>query len=460
MPKTYVFSKPSGILVEEEVSPGVKEPIAASDTASAYFQAGDLCINIGANCILAIKTGDSVKIGATTHTTLNAAAVGLAGLFKKGGSTGEGVQSSDWTRPSEWIALPAMASTDRKFAGLFAVFNDRPNELNIISITGYSATIDWGDGTNNSMSGTYSNTKLYNYTSISSPVLTDELGRIYKHVKVEITWNALDAPQLYLSRKCNHWLDLKLANQSITLFSIRERLPLCLKILNIVSHNISNGISTFADLHTLEVLNVDPKFSNSQTTFANLSNTAKDLSGNPLSFTFTGTDVLYGAAGMQCSKLGTITANNTTSANHFLRANLAKEIGTVTIPLATTAIFLAAYCPNLIKLNVTTGANLANISNAFDSSPRIEEVSISNCSGVTNAANLFSLVNSLKKLTMTGMRASFSVANTNMSASALDDLGNSVGTALSAATITVTGTPGAATMNTSIWTSKGWTIIN
>ena len=93
MAKTYEFSKPSGVLVEEIVSPGVKRPIAASDTASAYFQAGELCINIGANCILAIKSGDSVKIGATTHTTLDAAAVGLAGLFKSGGSTGEGVQN-------------------------------------------------------------------------------------------------------------------------------------------------------------------------------------------------------------------------------------------------------------------------------------------------------------------------------------------------------------------------------
>ena len=57
------------------------------------------------------------------------------------------------------------------------------------------------------------------------------------------------------------------------------------------------------------------------------------------------------------------------------------------------------------------------------------------------------------------MRFGFSIANSQLSATSLNDLFTSLGTASGSQTITVTGNPGAPTCNTSIATSKGFTVV-
>src|SRR5574337_259210 len=51
---------------------------------------------------------------------------------------------SGWTRPSAWLAMPSVVSTDQKFVGLHAVYED--GNFVALSASG-DYTVDWGDGT-------------------------------------------------------------------------------------------------------------------------------------------------------------------------------------------------------------------------------------------------------------------------------------------------------------------------
>ena len=77
------------------------------------------------------------------------------------------------------------------------------------------------------------------------------------------------------------------------------------------------------------------------------------------------------------------------------------------------------------------------------------------------ATTMFGNSRSLTSLTLTSMSISFSVANAKLSATAIDNLGNSVidRTGLASRTVTLTGNPGTGSMNTSIWTTKNWTVV-
>jgi len=64
------------------------------------------------------------------------------------GSISSGVDmyyyDSGWTRPSAWLAMPSVVSTDQKFVGLHAVYED--GNFVALSASG-NYTVDWGDGT-------------------------------------------------------------------------------------------------------------------------------------------------------------------------------------------------------------------------------------------------------------------------------------------------------------------------
>src|SRR5574337_1200025 len=51
---------------------------------------------------------------------------------------------SGWTRPSSWLSMPSVVSTDQKFVGLHAVYED--SNFVALSASG-NYTVDWGDGT-------------------------------------------------------------------------------------------------------------------------------------------------------------------------------------------------------------------------------------------------------------------------------------------------------------------------
>lgn len=88
-----------------------------------------------------------------------------------------------WTRPSDWLTLPSVGSSDQKCVMLLAVYD---NDSNYVAFTATgNFTVDWGDGsaTVNYNTGVTAQYK-YDYASISAGTLSTE-G--YKQVIVTVT---------------------------------------------------------------------------------------------------------------------------------------------------------------------------------------------------------------------------------------------------------------------------------
>ena len=80
-------------------------------------------------------------------------------------------------------------------------------------------------------------------------------------------------------------------------------------------------------------------------------------------------------------------------------------------------------------------------------------------SSMANNGGCFSGMENLEEMIVPGLQNGFTIAGSNMSATALDAMFTSLGTANGSQTITVTGNPGAATCTTSIATNKGFTVV-
>ena len=82
-------------------------------------------------------------------------------------------------------------------------------------------------------------------------------------------------------------------------------------------------------------------------------------------------------------------------------------------------------------------------------------------SASTTVTNTFNNLFSLTELLLPSMSVSFSVTNAKLSATAIDNLGNSVASrvGLASRTVTLTGNPGTGSMSTAIWTNKNWTVV-
>ena len=53
-----------------------------------------------------------------------------------------------WVRPGGWVDIPSITSADTKFYGVYAVYENRKNNLFIgfAGAAAFNCTINWGDG--------------------------------------------------------------------------------------------------------------------------------------------------------------------------------------------------------------------------------------------------------------------------------------------------------------------------
>jgi len=117
-------------------------------------------------------------------------------------------------------------------------------------------------------------------------------------------------------------------------------------------------------------------------------------------------------------------------------------------------------CTNLKRVPGMNGASLTNIINMFNSCPSLIEVGSIPCSaaGLITIANTFNSCFSLKRMGITNINASFSVANCALDSNALNEIYTNVSATGAGKTITVTGNWGTANDNPSIATAKGWAV--
>jgi alanine-alpha-ketoisovalerate/valine-pyruvate aminotransferase len=122
------------------------------------------------------------------------------------------------------------------------------------------------------------------------------------------------------------------------------------------------------------------------------------------------------------------------NANVFSNCFALQKVGSISLPAATSLVDFFSTCKSLKEADFT-------------------DVAL-----VTNTSNMFVACSSLERVTLTGLRVGFTVAGCAMSATALNAMFTSLGTASGAQTIIVTNNPGAATCDTTIATAKGFAV--
>jgi hypothetical protein len=380
---------------------------------------------------------------------------------------------NQWIRPAEWLPLPEVTSSDNRFVGLFLVFEDEYNQLTI-NATNNAANINWGDGSSITSNGTVQ-TKVYDYSIISSPINQYYDGRNYKQVIVDITRLNTITSLSFVSNSTSglnnlgtvNFVDItaSLPETTILTFGGTTRLlRICERfaLLNSIDSTYQSAFIQMAKLQYLIIpfshLTLNTSVS---TMFQRGGSNLKYFNNENLNIDSPVISNMFNLSWIK--RIGNITSTGgTTLTGNVFQNSLIEQVGNVTLPNAIdiTNFFYQAYVLHTIGIIDTPLA--ANISAMFTNCNALTQIIFTDCSNITTVTTgsqgTFNQCYSLSKLIMPGMQIGFSIAGCNLTEDALNDLFTSLGTASGSQTIVVTGNPGASTCDTSIATNKGFTV--
>ena len=386
----------------------------------------------------------------------------------------DAVAPTGWVRPSGWLALDTVGVGTENFSGLFAVYETQKN-VNTIQITTSGVnTINWGDGTTQAVTSAVLYTKVYNYATITSPVLVDEAGLNYKMVVVNI--NMDNVTVLYIDRNTTAtvignarnlgWLDIAVDCSTMTNF-LPSGQGFSVLLQRLLIYNVGafiGGAVACIQLAALKVLKFPfEKLQSTNQTFTNNFGDCRDENNLPLNLNLTintsgGFNILSNS---HLTELGNITAPLTNSFQNFLfNSILLKKVGNID---ASAAGNLASTFANCVKLtgiiNVTTSATLTAIYSVIGGCFLVDGLIISDCTNVTNTTIAVNGCKNLKTLILTGLTRGITVDDCLMEATEINAFFTSLGIAVGSQTIFIRRNPGSATCDTTIATGKGFTVV-
>ena len=384
------------------------------------------------------------------------------GISGPNGTTGGG--GGSWIRNSDWMSIPSVSSGDEIVYGLYAIYEDMPNEL-IISLSGTGHTINWGDDTDQVTVNLVEYTKAYDYSVTSGNISVDKYGRNYKQVLVNITLSGT-CSTMYLDRSDSEikynlgWLDIVGDSPTTAILGLNQRGATELERLWLVDSALTSYVYT--SMPNLRVLDVvyGAVASISQAFFG--VGDFRDNNGDAVNLNLTSVPTFVNIFNnAQITKIGNLDINSVTSfIAGFSEVSSLYEIGYVYIPSVTS---LSSGFPNLPSLRniglITTGLGLTTIANMFINAYNVEDVELTECTNVTTTTNAFSQNRNLKRCILTNLTVGVSIINGKMSATALNSFMTALGAANGAQTLSISGNPGSLTCDTSIGTGKGYTVV-
>ena len=399
-----------------------------------------------------------------------------------------------WTRPSDWLTMPTVGSSDQKFVGLLAVYDHGSNHVAISAAENY--TVDWGDGssTENIASGVTAS-HVYTYSGISDSTLCT---RGYKQVLVTVVpqsgknLTTLNLQVKHANSPSNTnipWLDIALGSPSLTTLRIgtsngagsRNIRVNDIECVQIVSHAVTSMSYMFHNCSSLQSvplfntaavtsmtsmfnscysLQSVPLFNTAAvTSMAYMFNTCYSLQSVPLFNTAAVTSMSYMFSG--CSTLQSVPAFNTaavTSMSYMFNGCYSLQ----SVPLFNTAAvknmsYMFAHCYSLQSVPLFNTAAVTSMSSMFYNCYSLEMISCSSASSITDFTSTFTGCISLSRIKTTGCPITFSLANCNLGPTELDEIYTGLPT-VTGKTITVTGNWGTGSHTPSIATAKGWTV--
>jgi hypothetical protein len=331
--------------------------------------------------------------------------------------------NSVWTRPSDWIAMPTIISTEQKVAALFLVGDNDSNFVAFRFSGNY--TVDWGDGNIENVASGVTAEHNYVFSSLSASTEIGPIGSKMRQAMIVIT---PQAGQNLTSISFN-FKHSSLGSTAYTtpILEITLSAPNCTTI-------VIGG--TTGGLRLLEQCTI---LSHNTTNMSNMFTGCVSLQSVPLFNTAAVTNMLN--IFQNCFSLQSVPLFNTaavTNMNNMFNGCFTFQ----SVPLFNTAA-------------------VTNMSNMFTGCGSLQSVPTLNCSSATNISSFALNCNGLKRCQATGIKTTVSFANCALSATNLNEIYTNLAnlTALPTQTITVTGNYGIATDNPAIATAKNWTVV-
>lgn len=326
------------------------------------------------------------------------------------------VEPAAWVRPSDWLTLPTVTSTDQKFAGLLAITNDNTNYIAFSATTSAGTyTVDWGDGTSNTYTSGTVASKVFDYASISPSTystqgyrqtiitVTATTGNL-TGIGLQIKYTNVPALGAYTAK----WLDIIIGSPFMISTSCGAG-SLTVGMGWLQQYQLMSTASTFsgltfnscAGLQSVPTLNFSNITANTYNGIGFFQSCAAlkiapsiDLTKfNNLSQFF------YNCQSLQVVPNYTTSVNNTTCSNMFYGCRSLRSIGGLDVSKVTTASNMFANCDSLQtipRLNFTT--LLTDCSFMFQGSPSITAVPLFNTTNVTTISSMFNGCSSLQSL--------------------------------------------------------------
>lgn len=372
-----------------------------------------------------------------------------------------------WVRPSGWVSIPSITSADTKFYGVYAVYENRKNNVYIGFAAGtFNCTINWGDGTSNTtVSSVSTPSHTFTYSGLTSEVLQDSYGEKYKTVLVTITQNSGAVTQFNMGSSTSigtyNWLDIVMSWSTA-------------RVQFLKSHTLLQRFIQYTGLWTGANMNSFVTYLSNCKVFYLPSISLGTPTQAAGLFTYLG----------DC-EIGDITIEGAISVGNLFSTNLVRKIGNINVSAATTVtsmfsncwnlrqvgdLNLAAgtsfnslfsSCPNVYKIGAITSTAVTNLTSAFAGASSLREVSFTNLTNVTTMGNPFSACYSLQKLRVPNLKVSIILTDCAMERSDIVQVFNDLGTPVTTQVITVTRNPGSADLTAAdllIATSKNWTV--
>ena len=400
-----------------------------------------------------------------------------------------------WIRPSEWIDMPTITSTEQKVAALFLVGNNNSNFVAFRCSGNY--TVDWGDGNVENVASGVTAKHNYVFSSLSASteigpvgsksrqamiVITPQAGQNltsvsfdFKHSSLASTYTTpileitLSAPNCTSLLIGNTTGNLRLLEQCTILShndtSMSNMFGGCSALQSVPLFNTSSVTDMASMFFNCSALQSVPLFiTSSVTNMTNMFSGCSALQSVPLfntSSVTTGMSNMFGG----CSALQSVPLFNTSSvtnmASMFYNCSALQSVPLFNTPAVTNMASMFFNCSALQSVPLFITSSVTSMASMFQSCISLQSVPTLNCSNAT-AITLFALsCNGLKRCQATGIKGTVSFASCTLGATELNEIYTNLAdlTALPTQTITVTNNYGTATDNPTIATAKNWTVV-
>ena len=317
--------------------------------------------------------------------------------------------ATTYTRPSDWLSMPVVATSSQTFVGLFAVRN---SDSNYVALRANTSTgnyqVDWGDGTVTTHASNTTAEYLYTYSAINDSTLC---SRGYKQVLItvtpvtgnitvlntNVTHSALGTTAIKQVKWLEYLINLPyLASLSIAPTGNNARANWLEKVT--ISHlgSLTSLSSAFSSLIGLKAVNITASttgITNTSYMFAscfslisvNLFNTGNVLNA---------TQMFYSCISLE--QVPNFNLSKATTANNMfnLCVNL-KTAPAFDMRLVTDFSGMFANCSSLTEIGLIDTRSGTNFATLAQSCPKLRTVANLDMSKATNAINAFQNCTSL-----------------------------------------------------------------